>query len=218
MSVIEFDQTFDETFMPDEVLAGLARKAWGEMKTDYDSKPWIVAGISNKNAGQIPTVMAAIVKDKRVCFSSSMRSCTNDRIGYAYNAVLSPPAVQRALFECTLLSANGDMHRTGGNCGEQMAAVITFGDITDGSQDLDGSRVIAWINNKDGGRVIDPCGDVPGDNGLIRANAGCKTFITALKLTAVPETVRPRDLDANVHFVTDRPSLSLSPAHSRWRT
>ena len=52
LSVIEFDQTLDETFMPNEVLAGLAEKAWTEMKTDHDSKAWKDAGISNSKAGQ----------------------------------------------------------------------------------------------------------------------------------------------------------------------
>ena len=91
-----------------------------------------------------------------------------------------------------------------------MAAVIAFGDVTDGSQDLAGSRVIAWMYSKTGGgKVIDPCEGVPDDAGVMRERAGCKTCIAALKMTAVPETVKPRDLNANVHFVTRRPCLRL---------
>lgn len=90
-----------------------------------------------------------------------------------------------------------------------MAAVIAFGDITDGSEDLRGSRIIAWIEGKSGGKSIDPCGGVPDENGWVGPDVGCKTFVQALKMTPVPAGTEPRDLDANAHFVTRTPCVRL---------
>ena len=141
MSVIDFGTEIDEKTISNEQLAGLAKKAWNEMKADFDNKPWKDSGVSNSKAGQVPTVMVALTRGTKIYFSSSMRSCSDDKIGYAYSSILSPPPVQMGLYSCALLTENGDRHRTGGNCGEQMAAVLVFNDVSDGKQDLAGSRV-----------------------------------------------------------------------------
>lgn len=100
MSVIEFDNTLDETSMPNEVLAGLAKRAYGEMKTDHASKPWSDTGISNTKARDVPTTMIALVRDKRIYFASSMRSLTDNKKGFAYDNLLSPHPVRQALIQC----------------------------------------------------------------------------------------------------------------------
>lgn len=141
-SVLEYPDTLTEANLSNEQLAGLVRDAHKEMRDDHATKPWIGAGITNKNAGKPPSIMAAIVKDNKVYLSSSSRSCTGGQMGYAYNTILSPPPVQLALYECITSSDPANPHKSGGNCGEQMAAVIAFNDITDGSQKLPGSRVL----------------------------------------------------------------------------
>lgn len=140
-SVLEYDETLTEDNLSNEQLAGLARDAHKEMRDDHGTKPWTGTGISNKAAGKWPSIMTAIVKDNKVYLSSSQRSCTGGQAGYAYNTALSPVPVQMALYECITSSDTGSIHKSGGLCGEQMAAVIAFNEITDGSQKLPGSRV-----------------------------------------------------------------------------
>ena len=70
--------------------------------------------------------------------------------------------------------------------------------------------MVAWINNKDGGKVIPPCGGVPDDSGFVRPDVGCKTFVAALKLTEVPEGTQTQDTSAE--FKTQPPCVRLFPA------
>ena len=108
MPIIEFTQDLDEHNMPNEMLAGLARDAYKEMQADWRTKPWKAYAIKNKQAGQAPAVMVALLKGRKIYFSSSIRSATEERIGFAYDAWLSPIPVQMALNHCMLRTSSGD--------------------------------------------------------------------------------------------------------------
>ncbi|KAL9632062.1 MAG: hypothetical protein Q9164_005543 [Protoblastenia rupestris] len=140
-SILEFNEPLTDQNMPNDKLVGLAKMAWREMNNDHrDNKPWRNDQISNRQAGGAPTIMAAFVRENKVYLSSSVRSCRGRQMGFAYNTILAPPPVQLALYQC-ILASGGDTHQSGGNCAEQMAAVIVFNEITDGTQKLEGSRV-----------------------------------------------------------------------------
>ena len=140
-SVLDFEEPLTKENMPDEKLAGLVKKASEEMWADHKKKPW-KPDISNKRAGEPPTMMAAFTRENKVYLSSSSPSCKKPQQGYAYNQAYAPEAVHRALYQCQVHSPGGQNHLHRGNCAEQMAAVILFNEIEDENvKQLPGSRV-----------------------------------------------------------------------------
>ncbi|KAL8871782.1 MAG: hypothetical protein Q9174_002459 [Haloplaca sp. 1 TL-2023] len=221
-SVLEFDGILDKENLPDAQLAWLAQQAWNEMKVDHDSKPWKDTEITNSQAGKVPGAMIALVKDRKVYLASSQRSSlsksekseksADQKIaafrGIAWSPLISPKPVRDALRSCLIRYEDDAHHITGGNCGEQLAAVLAFNEITDKSEKLPGSRMVAWANIKDVPRVIAPCGDVPDEDGRVSGNPGCQSFIKALEIVAIPESTKPEKFDAK--FTARQPCLGLS--------
>ena len=146
MSVLEFNQEIDTNLISDQQLTGLARDAWNEMQADHQLRPWAAAGIGDRRAGDVPTVMVAMTRGKKVYLTSSMRSCAprneaQKNLGYIYNPALNNGWLQQALIECQMVTTSDDAHRTGANCGEQLAAILAFNDEEVSPKDLTGSRV-----------------------------------------------------------------------------
>ena len=141
MTVIEFEQETDKSFLSDQHLAGLVKDAFNELRADYKNTPWTGSGIIKPPEIKAPTMMVAITRGKRVYFASSSRSLGPDKVGFAYSTRMVPPPVQVALYECMVSDKNAETHKSDSNCGEPTAAMLAFNDMSEGGNTLPGSRV-----------------------------------------------------------------------------
>ncbi|CZT25184.1 uncharacterized protein RCC_10913 [Ramularia collo-cygni] len=97
------------------------------------------------------------------------------------NPKLEITEVQRALTRCQLAKFTEEGvnpgHRTGANCGEQMAALAFV--TTQSQRSLKGAKIISIQGKKDNASVAPPCGD-PKGNLIFTGEWGCHDFTSEI--------------------------------------
>ena len=96
--------------------------------------------------------------------------------------------VSQSLQACQLRSSNNSGHRTGGNCGEVMAAMAFCTVNPSGS--LAGAKVVSWGNSQKVQSVWDPCEKHSDD--LASADTwGCVSFTKQLDMIVIGKGTNP---------------------------
>ena len=150
-----------------------------------------------------PPLMSAIVVGRSVYFSSSLNGggslqyVPNENCDYKNRWTpgnttpdTSCPLVYQALKACQLRSSNNSGHRTGGNCGEVMAA-MTFCTMNPGG-DLGGAKVVSYGKGKGVEEVWDPCIPIP-ESLESMDTWGCSLFAQQLGLVVVGKGTNPSE-------------------------
>ncbi|KAI9877134.1 MAG: hypothetical protein M1830_004709 [Pleopsidium flavum] len=175
----------DPKVLSDKQLNGFALKAHAEMLT-------LVAKENVKR----PSVMSALVVRKKIYFASSLKG---DR-EYVYKEGIAPDQVVQALNEC---QQNGQIHRTGGGCGE-VNVVTLYYDTEGRNADLrnERARIIAvGVPSRHDEKPAEnkaPCSE-PG-------KWGCLEFCRNLGLSFVQGLGRSKD-DSSLSFKSEQPRL-----------
>ena len=146
-------------------------------------------------------LVSAIVKGHSVYFSSTLtgggsiqyipnQNCPYKDTWTPGNQIPSDDCalVSQALQACQLRSSNNSGHRTGGNCGEVMAA-MAFCTVSP-SGTLVGAKVVTWGNFQNVQSVWDPC--EKHNNDLASAPTwGCLSFTKQLDMTVIGKGTNP---------------------------
>lgn len=96
--------------------------------------------------------------------------------------------VYEALLACQLRSSNNSGHRSGGNCGEVMAAMNVC--TVNPDVNLAGAKIVTWGLYKNVQSVWDPCVPIPEDLASIDV-WGCHSFAETLEMVVIGAGTTP---------------------------
>ncbi|CAD6581407.1 MAG: hypothetical protein ASARMPRED_000604 [Alectoria sarmentosa] len=177
-----------------EDITMLAQQAYVRMVSKFPADKRLHPRFKNQSP-----VMTAIVVGHSVYFSSSLTGggslqyVPNQNCGYRDRWTPGNPAqpspcalVYEALLACQLRSPNNSGHRSGGNCGEVMAATSFCTVNPDGN--LAGAKIVTWGLSRGVQSVWNPC--MPEPNDLASMDVwGCDSFVKKLSMVAIlPDT------------------------------
>lgn len=146
-------------------------------------------------------LVSAIVTGHSVYFSStligggSLQYIANENCQYKDQWTPGNPTqpttcalVYGALLACQLRSSNNSGHRSGGNCGEVMAAMNFCTVNPNGS--LEGAKVVSWGIYRGEQSVWDPCAPLTDDLASIDV-WGCHSFAAQLEMVVIGKGTSP---------------------------
>ena len=181
-----------------EDIAMLAQKAFRAMADRFPEDQSKYPKLKKQSP-----LMSAIVVGHSVYFSStlggggSLQYVPNENCNYKDRWTPGNPTpktscalVYQALQACQIKSSNNSGHRTGGNCGEVMAAMSFCTVNPEGN--LKGAKVVAWGNEKGVQSVWDTCIPIP--ESLESMDIwGCSLFAKELGLVVVGKGTDPSE-------------------------